>query len=650
VAVDVDVRDAQDAPPPPRRRIPRGLLLALGALAASWLVPVLTHALAIDWVLPILLWVAVAALLRAGRTVLDRLVFALVLLLGAVPVAGLVISYWPWGVQPVPVAGFGFTGLVAIAALLRRRPALPTAWRPADLVTLGLSALSFGAVFWPYRHADKTERFALIAAGGDYANHFELYDAIRRIGGYPFLHPGRAGAQLWDLLVSYPQGLHMTAAVLGSFVRSDGTDAPSALPELDTFVWFEPATFVFMCVAIVWALRWIAGPSLRPWLALPVGVLGISYVVFGDLLTLLWLGYWAEVAGLGEFAILVAVLVRPLPRMREQAVLVAALMVAICFTYFFLLPVVVVVILAWLWTYRRRLVGYRLFVLGTGLVAAALGAIMVYVNAAAISPTAHLTSGGTILHPAKRTLFTMTFLAFALAAGAARRSRVWRVYLVAQLASIALIIGIAAYQEAIWGVIQYYFYKAEHALMVVDVIGLGAAAPLLSRLVGRVGRADLRGRRVVPALMRAAVPSAALCLAAVAALGPFLSDSFARQYLHGKQAWHWPVTVALRVAAVVPAGQGDVIVVWPGPNKGEPPHATHWSNVLLRDHGHGYLAANYVYQKAYFEELFAGTPYPVQVVTDNPDVVAQVKQILDRHPEYRSRVHIVNVPIPTTGP
>jgi len=644
----VDVRGAPEtpaepAPSAPRRRFP---YLLAGALVAAWLVPLATDALAIDWVLPLLLWVSVASLLRAGRTVLDRLIIALGFLVGAAPVAGLVISYWPWGLRPVPLAGFAFTGLVAIAVLLRRRPALPTAVRAGDLVTLGLSVLSFAAVFWPYRHAGKAERFALIAAGGDYANHFVLYDAIRKIGGYTFLNPGPTRGMMWDQLVPYPQGLHLTAAILASFIRSGGAQAPSALTELNTFVWFEPATFVFMCVAVVWALRWIAGPSLRPWVALPIGILGVSYVAFGDLITLLWLGYWPEVAAIGEFAILVAVLVRPLPRIREQVLLLVALVVAICFTYFLMLPTVAVGLAGWLWVYRRRLRGHWRFTIVSGLLGAGLASIMVYVNAVAAPFAEHVAQGGTILHPDKRNLIVFTLLAFALAVAAARRSAVWRMYLLVLLASVGLVAGIGIYQEIRVHAVLYYFFKAEHILMAVDVLGLGAAAPLLSRAIGRVRGTDLRPTvRGLAALSRAAVPSAALSLAAVAALGPFLSDTFARQYEQGRQAWRWPATVALEVYHTVPAQTGTVTVVWPGAGRGVPAHATHWSNVLLRDYGHGWPAPFYVADNdASLEKLFEFTPYRVRVVTDNQTVVAQVKEILNRRPEFASRVEILVLP------
>src|SRR2546423_13641426 len=101
----------------PRRSV--AAWVAVG-LVCAWVVPVLTHVLRVDWVLPPLVVLAVAALLRSGRTLLDRLVLAFALLLGATCAAGLLIRVWPWGLHPVPVAGVAFTRLGGIAVALRR--------------------------------------------------------------------------------------------------------------------------------------------------------------------------------------------------------------------------------------------------------------------------------------------------------------------------------------------------------------------------------------------------------------------------------------------------------------------------------------------------------------------------------------------------
>ena len=103
--------------------------------------------------------------------------------------------------------------------------------------------------------------------------------------------------------------------------------------------------------------------------------------------------------------------------------------------------------------------------------------------------------------------------------------------------------------------------------------------------------------------------------------------------------------MALEVYHTVPAQTGTVTVVWPGAGRGVPAHATHWSNVLLRDYGHGWPAPFYVADdNASLEKLFEFTPYRVRVVTDNQTVVAQVKEILNRRPEFASRVEILVLP------
>ena len=49
--------------------------------------------------------VVTAAVIRSGHTLLDRLMVALLLLLGAGITAGLLFTVWPWGLAPVPIAG-----------------------------------------------------------------------------------------------------------------------------------------------------------------------------------------------------------------------------------------------------------------------------------------------------------------------------------------------------------------------------------------------------------------------------------------------------------------------------------------------------------------------------------------------------------------
>ena len=209
--------------------------------------------------------------------------------------------------------------------------------------------------------------------------------------------------------------------------------------------------------------------------------------------------------------------------------------------------------------------------------------------------------------------------------------------------TVGLILAVAVYHEYKLGHLDYFYYKSTHLLMIVSVLGLGSVARVLGTVVTRPARSGPPLGRLLGQVWPA-VPSAALSIAAVAALGPFLSPGWSRSYEDGKLAWRWPAESALRVAAALPQRTGAVMLVWPG--RGVPAHATHWSNVLLRDHGHGWQAQMWIATGQTLEQLFDASPYPVRVVTDNGDIIAQVNAILDRRPDLRAKVTIAIIALP----
>src|SRR2546423_12211288 len=117
------------APAPPRRPWrPVAVLVVL-----AWAVPGTAQLLGIDWLLPPLVLVATASLLRVGRTLLDRLMLALCLLLGGTCAAGLPLSVWPWRLPPGPGAILAPAVLAGPAALPGRPPPVPGPSPPAPL-------------------------------------------------------------------------------------------------------------------------------------------------------------------------------------------------------------------------------------------------------------------------------------------------------------------------------------------------------------------------------------------------------------------------------------------------------------------------------------------------------------------------------------
>jgi hypothetical protein len=450
------------------------------AFAASWLLPTGAHLLGVDWLLPPLLLIGLVSLQRAGRTLLDRLVLAVAQLFGALCVAGLVISLWPWHLHPVPIAGCAFTALVGLALVTGRRPRLPLRPPAADVVTwLGVLAVA-GLSFVPFALRDLGGRIGIVAPGEDFARHFMLYDMIGKLGGYAFLHRGGAAAFAPpDYGFGYPQGTHLLYAVLDRFARSSGVNADAAT-SMNVLLWCHLGTYVFLALALLWAARRVAGPGPGPAALLAVlgGVAGVLY--FGDLLAAFLRGFPNELLGLALVAVLTAVVARPLAQVREQVVILAALLVGISFAYHLYLPYALVVAGAWAW-HRRRTLPRRF----TVLVAALVGPL------ALITPLENRPSGsgnllltpGTAL-PVDRPVLGLVLLA-ALAGVLARggwRAPARRVVGFELAVALGMVAALLAYQYAMVGHSVYYFEKLLHMLLVVCLVGLGSTARLLPGL------------------------------------------------------------------------------------------------------------------------------------------------------------------------
>lgn len=176
----------------------------LGLLVAAWVVPMVLYLVHADLVLPLLVLLGTAAVLRGGRTLLDRLVLAVGVLFGATCAVGLVSSVWPWGLHPVPISGSAFSVLLLIVALSGRRPRLP---RPGwvDALSVCAAGLLIAYVSVPYlRQSDFDERLGILMSGEYNARHEAAFDVIGRIGGYLFLRQEQASDQIFSGMVYYP--------------------------------------------------------------------------------------------------------------------------------------------------------------------------------------------------------------------------------------------------------------------------------------------------------------------------------------------------------------------------------------------------------------------------------------------------------------
>ncbi|MEH1166013.1 hypothetical protein V6V47_11580 [Micromonospora sp. CPCC 205539] len=475
-----DNRDSTGKTPTPPARQRPGIGLLAGVLLACWLVPVAAYAAHAPWLLPPLVLLATASLLRSGRTLLDRVVLALALLAGLTCAAGLLFAVWPWGLHPVPVTGLALTLLTLAAVLSRRAPHLPRPGWP-DVASLAAAALAAGYLATPYLRADTFgQRLNLAMVGEDNGRHPALFDAIGRLGGYLFVDPDAAREHVFSGLVYYPQGWHLTTALLDGFLRGPGGNPPTGPALMDHYVLWCLASFGMLLLALVWAAQHVAGP-LHPLRRLVLIVAVTALVLGTELPRLIVAGYPSETFGLSLAVILVALIARPLDRLREQLLLIGALLIGVGFSYYLFLFPTGAMVLCWLIADRRKLRTRLGSVAVIALLTAALAPLTALLGVLVAGQSEALAApGGT---PPVETYNTLLGLGAVVVAAILVRTNLgestWRRYLVAL--AVALLFSAAMAAANILNGTQpaYYFGKTAHLGIVVLIIGTAALARLL---------------------------------------------------------------------------------------------------------------------------------------------------------------------------
>ncbi|MFI1584049.1 hypothetical protein [Embleya sp. NPDC020630] len=637
---------ASPGPSPARgSRLGRSLLILLAALAMSWLVPIVAYAAHAAVVLPVLFIGLVASLLRSGRTVLDRLVFAFSLAVGATCLAGLVFSVWPWGLHPVPVAGVGFTAVSIGAVVAGRRPALPRTVNLPDLVTVALTAaVTIGTVF-PYLGRGLVGRLSLVVVAEDLGRHFALYDTIRTAGGYTFLNRSETRTGLTNELFGYPQGSHFGMSLFDNFLRSS-TAAGSATTALDHFVYFYAATLVFLVFAVLWSMRWIAGTALSTWRYVAVGTAAMAYLYFGDGMAMFLRGFPSEFVGLGLLALLVAVTSRPLPRLREQMCVLAALTVGLSFTYYLFLPLAGVLLLVWMFGNRKRLFGQPLWTVGA-VVVTAFGALYLPILNSESVKSDSLNAGGGI-SPTIRHLLALLVLVVALGllSRSAWRNPVRRMAILWMVCAGGVVALMFVYQSAIIGETSYYYEKLLHQLIVVALVCLGATWFVAPRW--RPGHFAGRARRSAP--FTRPVPALVLAMALFAALAlnanpdrdvwrkPPRDLSWGVGYFTKKMDHPRLAQLVLKTIRAQPDPRGHATIVQMKNDWQANYYGTLWVDVLSRNLGTAWQAKPYYGTQETPEQLTKRIvvkfpKLPIRVVTDDPEILATVQTLRRDRPD-----------------
>jgi hypothetical protein len=530
------------------------------------------------------------------------------------------------------LGGSALSALAVIAAVRAPRAPWSGPFRAADALVLALTALLAALMLSPVIGASLEVALGAVMAGEDLARHYGMYDTIRRLGGYVFV---QADALLvldaiQDVHRTYPQGFHAATAILDNFLTSS-TSSAAVVDGLGRFLLYNLGCYVFSGFAILWAIRRVAGPAASAMALLAPGALAVGYVFFGEAMLVYLSGSAPEIYANAFFAILIALLARPLRRVGEQVLTVFALLLAIAYSYAPLLPVALLSVAAWAWTHRRtlrrrpRTVG----VLAAGAVGCASlpllygrppGALDMFLSQFAIEKV----SFGPLV-----VLAGLVAVAL-LSEGRPLRSvphRWLTVVSVLMSAAVALVVG--ALQVSLLGRTAYYFDKTLHTVAVALLVCTG----LCERLIHGWLRRSQRSAVLASVL-------AIACLGAFGAIGPLSNnwESPGRRYLARSHFNTASAAEALRVVRSLPdPGRRTTLLASAIPHTAY--YGTLWVAVLQGDYARTVDGYTYMGLRApKTPEALVGivTEHPTerfQIVTANPAKLAALRALVVSRPE-----------------
>jgi hypothetical protein len=546
--------------------------------------------------------------------------------------AAALFTVWPWGLHPVAVGGVALSAIALTAAARPPRPLWSGRVRGADVVIMAYTAVLGALMLRPVLRGSLAVKLGAVMSGEDIARHLGMFDTIRRLGGYVFMNTADplVQAAIQDVHRTYPQGFHITAAVLDNFLTSS-TTSPTVLDELSRFLLYDIGCYVFFGFTILWAASRVAGPAAGVLATAPLGALVLGYLFFGDGLPIYSRGFAPEILGNAFFAIFVALVARPLQRTGEQTLTVLALLVAIAFTYTFLLPIALPIAAMGAWTYRRRLLRRPLTVVVLTGAAAGCAAIPLFFGRPQGTLNMLLRPYGVDRVGFAPLIVLGTLLAALLLTRARPTHTVPHRWLTAgavtAAVSVAAVIG--AYQLISIGRTVYFFDKALHTVATTLLISTGLAAPALSRWLSSSRRSS------------AVLATAALVVTGLAAFGAFgpaaNMQSPGRTYLHNAAANRASAAQTLQVVRKVPDPDGRTTLLAIGsPRTGY--SGTLFVAVLQGDYGKTTYGYTYMGVKTRTPEDLVRivTSHPAQrfqIITADPNSLAALNALAASRPD-----------------
>lgn len=612
--------------------------VVLGVLVA-WAIPAVLHLVHLDALFPPILLIATASLLRSGRSLLDRLLIAVILLLGATCLAGLVFSVWPWHLAPLPIAGLAGTVLVGFAFLARRRPSLPKpTW--GDAIAVGAAALVTATLAWPYLSANSTaDLFAHTIVGGDNARHLQAVQAIRAIGGYLFLDPTAAAITGPSGMIYYPQGWHLTVGLLDNFWHSG--QAGTAIDSYRHYQFASIATYGLFALMASWAVGWIAGRALTVPRRLVATALVVAVLIGSQIVRAVTYGYTAEMMGLAVAAFLIAILSRPLRSTREQLLAVSLGIVSLGFSYYLFLPAMAMAAVIWLIRKRRDVLRHKVM-LTVALVLSALAVLPPVIGLVKAGQGEDIGSGPIVPSHKLAVGLLGVLIVVALASQAGRRSRVWRGYAWVLVSTAVFICGMVAATVMQGQSPRYFTGKSIHLVVLELAIGAGAITVLLPAPWRR--RPAMLGRVAVAWVLTLAV---AIGIGSIIGRGVFAEkvgnkhSTWVRFWVSGKGRPDMAATILRAAERTPPSTTQPTMIVADNPTDSY--MQTLFLSALHRTAGVDDVA---IYKLPYKQPnrlatFLDRTKGPVRLVPADAKGAALIEQVLAEHPEWRTRVTVI---------
>ncbi|HEV3171259.1 MAG TPA: hypothetical protein VGZ32_12995 [Actinocrinis sp.] len=505
-----------DRTPPPRVAsfASRRLIRPAGLVVAAWVIAVGATVVHAALLIPVLLVVGTASLLRTGGGLVDRLVIAAATVAGALIVAGLLFSVWPWGLSPAAVGGFSLSVLAIAGEFSGRRPRLTFRLYGTDAVLVAFAAASYRIMHAPVAGANFIKTLPYTSARADLFNHFSLFDAIHRLGQYGFINENASGKIAADgMNFVYPEGSHYLWALVDIFLRSTTNPGP-AVGEYMRYYRYETLDMAILTFALAWAARWVAGPTAG-WRRLAVVATVAGLVAYGQLSALFWQGFDGEMMGLAALAVAAAVLARPPKSLREHVFLASILIVLVAWCYTLYVIHVGLIVLAAVVIYRKRLLPHWRALVPIAFVVGVLSVTpYVIASTGSVSVNQLFTAGGLSVKISYDLALAFTGLLFlATWSAPGRRRPITLVVGGGTLAIGAAVSLLAAYRLATIGDVGYYVGKMLDGYWALLLVGFGVCVRLVA--VGPKWSPSWRRRTLTSAPYALAVAAIAIAVGAV---------------------------------------------------------------------------------------------------------------------------------------